>query len=175
MEFITSAIVLDREPVREHDELVHLYSRNRGRLLARAVSSRRHHSRFSHHIDPLNSVTVRLVGNGRWVLADAVTCNRFSALRADVREFSRALRLAFFIREFFPEGGIDEHAWDFFESNLGAARVDIRGFLSLLGFGIGEACRKCGAQSPEKFSLDEHVFFCVSCGSKIPANRLLLM
>ena len=174
-EFVATAIVLDRIPVRECDELVHFYSRGRGRIVARAVSMRKANSRFSHHVDPLSLVEVRLVGAGPYVLADAVVKDRFAALRASTKEFSRALRLASFIKEFFPEGGAADRAWDFLLASFARGSVDARGFLSLLGFGAGGACKRCGAASPKGFSLDDHAFLCGACSSKIPDNRLLYM
>ncbi len=172
-EFITTAIVLDREPTREYDEYIHLYSRENGRIVARATSSRKIHSKFSHHLNVLNLVRTRLVGAGSFVVADAVALERFQALRGNRREFSRALQLASFIRGFFPEGGADERAWDFFNENLRKANVDTRGFLSALGFGAGTSCHDCGKRAPERFLISGHSFLCSACSSKIPDNQLL--
>lgn len=172
-EVIISAIVLDREPTREYDEYIHLYSREHGRLVARAVSSRKMHSKFSHHLDPLNRVDARLVGNGQFVLTDAVQIDRFVALRANREELLKALRLTAFVRSFFPEGGVDERAWYFLNDNFRDAKIDARSFLSLLGFGNGEICRKCGKKVAERFFVIDHTFLCVSCSSKMPDNQLL--
>ena len=164
---------LDRKPAGEFDEYVPLSTRAHGRLSARAVSSRKMHSKFSHHLDPLTHVKARLVGAGSYVLADALPVNRFTELRKDRAELAKALRIASFIRNYFPEGGVDERAWDFFEECLRKARMDARGLLGLLGFGAGEACRKCAKKSAERFFIPDHAFLCVSCSSKMPENQLL--
>jgi len=173
-EFITSVIVIDREPVREFDEEFRLYSREFGYITARATSSRKISSKFSHHLNVLNRVKVRLVGANSLIIADAVLENNFPHIRKNSEEFVKALRVASLIRAFFPRGGIDEEIWDFLNKDLERGEINISNILSSFGYDAGTAsCTKCGNAKTRKFFIKDHSFWCLKCGFKIPDSEIL--
>jgi recombinational DNA repair protein (RecF pathway) len=173
-EFVTDAIVLDRVPQREHDELFTLYTRDMGLVQAKAVSSRKGYSKFSAHLDPFSEVSVRLVGEHGLIIADAVSRSRYPALRASRKALVSAMKIASFMREFFPEEAPDGGVWEFLRESFGAGRGDAREFLALTGYDARHAvCASCKKTPVTAFLMDDHSFRCVSCSSKIPETRLL--
>lgn len=173
-EYIISAIVLDREPLREEDELFSFFSRDMGYIRAKAISSRKLRSKFSSHLDPMSLVTIRLVGEHGFTIADALVTDRFSKIRKSPYQKKLMFRIMAFLKEFFPEGGADNAVWDFLEKNLGEGKIDIRGFLSLLGFdAMHAACASCKNEVVVAFFIDNHSFLCKKCVSKINDSRLL--
>lgn len=173
-EYITDAIVLNREPIREFDELFTLFSRELGIIDARAISSRKSHSKFSSQLDALSLARVRVVGEGGFTIADAALSSRFPRMRENPKILARALRVFAFLRETFPRDGIDAPVWDFFVTNFSAGEISIDAFLSLLGYDAQHAvCGGCKKSPVVAFLFDDHSFRCAGCVSKIPQSRLL--
>lgn len=173
-EYITDAIVLNREPIREFDELFTLFSRELGIIDARAISSRKSHSKFSSQLDAFSLARVRVVGEGGFTIADAALSSRFPRLRENPKAFARALRVFSFLRETFPRDGVDAPVWDFFITNFSAGEISIDAFLSLLGYDAQHAvCGGCRKSPVVAFLFDDHSFRCAGCVSKIPQSRLL--
>ena len=64
LELVTEAIVLDKEDVGEQDSRVFLYTKDFGKIGAKATSLRKITSKLAAHLEPLNYATVRLVSRG---------------------------------------------------------------------------------------------------------------
>lgn len=174
MEKIVTAFVLDREPVREYDELVHLYTKELGYIVARAISSRKIHSKFSGHLDPLTLVQARVVYGQSLTLTDVVSKNRFTNLRKKRTTFAAVLKFFSFVKKFFPRESGHDQLWELFHADFlrGEAHIDV--FLSLLGFDTHHArCTKCDAVPVTYFYTLNQSFFCKKCGSKIPESAVL--
>lgn len=173
-EYVTDVFVFDRRPVREFDELFTLFSRELGVFDARAISSRKSHSKFSSQLDALSLVKARLVGEGGFTITDAKLTTRFPKLRENPKMLVRAFRAVAFAREIFPRGGIDAPVWDFFFSSFSSGVVNIDELLSRMGYDAQHAvCGGCKGVPVVAFLLDDHFFRCSSCVSKIPQSRLL--
>lgn len=174
MEIIVTALVLDREPAREYDELVHLYTREFGYLIVRAISSRKINSKFSAHIDPLTRVQARIVHGQSFTLTDIVSENRFQNIRDNRVEYANTLKIFSFIKKFFPRESGSDQMWEVLNKNLEEGKVVTKLFLSALGFDARHAiCTKCNKQKATKFYTGTQTFFCNVCSSKMPVGEVL--
>lgn len=152
-EYFTEALVLDKEPVGEADLQISLYTRDLGKITARAVGARKIVSKLASHLEPLNFVSVRLIQKNRFQAVDAL---KTGALSKD-RDIVAVLQL---IKELSAEGQPDYDLWDLIKSGQlsgGAA-------LSALGFDSRFAvCESCGTQKPGHFLIRQLEYFCSSC------------
>jgi DNA repair protein RecO len=174
MEIVVTAIVLDREPVREYDELVHLYTREFGYLVVRAVSSRKINSKFSAHIDPLTRVQARIVHGQSLTLTDIVPENRFQNIRDNRAEYANTLKIFSFIKKFFPRESGSDQMWGVLNTSLEEGKIITKSFLSSLGFDARHAvCTNCDKQKATRFYTGAQTFFCSTCSSKMPVGEVL--
>lgn len=91
MEHFTSAIVLSRRDVREHDRLVSLYTEHLGKITALARGVRRPTSKMVGHLEPFALISVKMVqSRDSYTISNVETTKRYPALLADLS----ALRLA---------------------------------------------------------------------------------
>lgn len=98
------AVVLKREPWREADLLVTLYSGEQGRIELAARGARKIKSKLAAHLEPWNLVEVMAVRGRRLDYAGAATSeNCFSGLKSDYEKLEIAGKtLAFFDRLIKP-------------------------------------------------------------------------
>lgn len=160
-EWLTEALVLDKEDSGELDSRVFFYTKELGKIIARATSARKITSKLNSHIEPLNLVKLRLVGERNFQIADALAVNKFPY---------QVLPLLSFIKEMTLEGEADERLWLAVKSNLATGKIDYKPLLTILGFDPQFAsCLFCGRR-PEYFETREMAFCCQSC---LPASSLL--
>lgn len=156
-EYVSDAIVLDREGIGEADARVVFYTEKFGRVSARVTSARRITSKLSAHLEPGLAVRVRLVekrgaeNGGVWFqVTDALGVKRLALPSA-------VLRL---VAELGAEGEQDLALWH----ALARGRATVRETLSLLGFDPRHAaCEQCGVPDPAKFSARSAAYFCDEC------------
>lgn len=160
-EYLTQAIILDREPQGEADARVTIWSRKFGKMRGRATSLRKITSKLSAHLEPGLLSDVRLVENRNIQIVDALKIRRLDITPADLPRLSRLV----------IEDEPDEELW----AAATAPQWSWTRVLGALGWHPGEAtCVLCGRR-PEAFSIASQDFFCELCASKAPADALIYM
>ncbi len=155
-EFVSEAVVLDKEPLGEADSRVSLYTEARGKVVAKAAASRNIVSRLAGHLEPGMISAVRVVGNGGGQIADAYAVGTLARTR-------ETLRLLSFLGGFLMEGEADPALWDYLNKGT-EETLDSRQLLAVLGFDPhGAACAHCGRSSPAYFNSREARFVCELC------------
>jgi len=151
-EYITDAIVLDKEPKGDLDQRVFLYTQDLGKIVAKVTSGRRIISKLSGHLEPLNIVKVRLIGNGGFQLADALKLAKLPVGRA-------SLKIAKLIKASVLENHPDQHLWSVLKNGSELKKV-----LNILGFDYFYAsCSLCNKAAPGYFLFKELAYFCEQC------------
>lgn len=172
-EFITSALVLGCVP-KGSDRSVDLFTLGLGRVEARMVAGRSPVSKFSPHCDPLNALTARLIKKNRYTLADAVTDDRFSALRGSPRALAEALEALFALRTLVPKEEPDPRLFHEIRRALTRGTLTVRGVLALLGYDPRVAhCVHCRKAAVHVFIPEEGTFLCRSCSTR-RGDRVIL-
>ncbi|MEK9186492.1 MAG: recombination protein O N-terminal domain-containing protein, partial [Patescibacteria group bacterium] len=160
------AVVLDKEPAGEQDARVHFFTKELGKVSAKAVSVRKIISKLNSHLEPLNLVQIRLINKNKFQVADAL---KASSLPADCLP---VLRL---IKEVFPEEQPDLALWGLVINNeLTPAAV-----LKVAGFDSAHAsCQLCQSRASLKFLVKNLDYFCSNClsfGSNSPQNDTVIV
>lgn len=173
-EFVTDAIVVRTAPRGGYDRAVSLYTRRLGRVEAIAVGALRPASKFAPHLDLLNLVRVRLVEKNRFTVTDALTKERFAALRVDRARHAPALAFASLLHALAPLREPDPRVWSASLRALGGGNASLGPLLTLFGYeGTHARCALCGAAHPGYFSARDHSFYCAACGSQFPKGEVL--
>lgn len=159
-EYLSEAIVLDRDPNGDLDIRISLFTKRFGKLVAKAKSTRRITSKLSGHLDIGNLVDARLVEKNGLQVVDALKTGRLSAKPADF----------YFLNRLLAEAGPDPKLWQL----LTSVKLNWLQVLKILGWDPREAvCHACGGRPPVVFGALEQEFFCESCASKIGANEII--
>lgn len=189
-EYFTEAIVLDKKEVGDFDGLISLYTKDLGKVVAKARSIRKITSKLAGHLEPLNFVRVRLVEKNGFQVVDALAPRQKKKIRASIENFSKQLDLLQFIKDATYELQPDQHLWreirkilsgDFNEKTIYPVRNNIsngvyRELLKILGFDPKFAeCHHCGDKTIRYFSKTDQIFFCQKCGGKIPKDEVILI
>lgn len=149
-EISTEAIVLNKEPLHESDCKVTFFCRDLGKISAKVKSGRRITSKLSPHLEPLNLVTLRLVGKNGLHVADALKVGELPVAQ---------LKLLRFLDAILSESEGDYRLW----SELRKGGLTIGNALALLGFDPSFAvCEKCG-RTPDYFLAGDNVYLCRLC------------
>ncbi|PIP29934.1 hypothetical protein COX26_01455 [Candidatus Jorgensenbacteria bacterium CG23_combo_of_CG06-09_8_20_14_all_54_14] len=166
-EYIVHALVLGVRDSWERDRLACLFTKELGVLEARVVGGRRVLSKFAPHLNVGNLAVVRLVKKNAYTVTDAVSGERFTKLRRNPKEFSRALALLALLSYLLPREAPDLRLWHSAVRSFVAARVDVGTILKLLGYDpLHAACEVCGRKHPACFVLSTQSFLCGSCRGK---------
>jgi len=165
-EYFTEAIVLAKEENGEADATVHLYAEKLGRVIAKAKGLKRIKSKLSAYLEPLNFINIRLVGNGRLQVVDALPSerNNFQEIKTSAEKLAKFLTIANFINETAFEFQPDQQLWhtivNIFKSN---PKLEDAYKLILRDLGFDPqfaACEICQKENPEFFNKNEHNFLC---------------
>lgn len=113
-----SGITLAKEPTREADARVSIYTREFGRITAFAQGCQKQSSKLSAHLEPGRLIRGRLVEKARIRIVDAVTENSFPNFKAHGLGYERALTLLASIHENTGEFEPDERLWNFCNQSL---------------------------------------------------------
>lgn len=152
-EHYTEAVVLDKEDLKDFDSRFHLYSRDFGRVLAKATSTRKIVSKLAAHLEPGNLIQVRLVGKNVFQIVDALKISGFSKTPETVTSLN-------LIKELTPEGQPDNELWQLLKTG------DLSGGKLLRALGFGQefaSCQNCGVEDPAHFLLNELEYYCAVC------------
>lgn len=170
IEIITEAIVLTKEVLGEYDSLVFLYTKESGKVAAKATSARKITSKLAPHLEPLSHIASRLVSrrdfDGRgFQLADALLIAKARHCEGNAEKLKGALQVFDFINRAIPEGAPDLELWDFlYDIIIRDSACRIEDALKFLGFGQPFArCELCGKTQPEYFYLRNNSFICRHC------------
>ncbi len=155
-EYFTEAIVLDKEPAGEADLQVFLYTKDFGRITAKAVSARKIVSKLAGHLEPFNIIQARLVQKNRFQVVDALATGALPKHP----ETHRVLKL---VKELTGEGQHDPELWEL----LRGGSISGLSVLGALGFDSQYAvCENCGNEKPSHFIFQRLEYYCASCFSQ---------
>jgi len=150
-EYVTEAIVLDKEPSGEGDTKVFLYTQSLGKVVAKAKSARKITSKLAAHLEPLSFIKLRLIEKNGFQVADALKENRLSSSRLKILRLINSLVL---------EGQPDYHLWSLLKTGVNSPSA----FLKILGFDpMLATCATCSRGRPEYFSFLDQGYFCKNC------------
>lgn len=174
MEFVTEGIVLEIKKHREKDRLVNVYTKDRGRILARVVSGQRMTSKLTPHLDVLNHIQVRVVKKNSYTLTDVVTKDRFLKLRSSKEKLKQALSALYVIKKVVPVLTPDIHMWKYVLSGLNEGRLEYKIVIKMLGYDIEWAsCGICEKEKAKRFAIDGHVGICEACARLFPEHAVV--
>ncbi len=152
-EYFTEAIVLDKDPAGEADLQVYLYTKELGRVTAKAISARKIVSKLASHLEPLNIIQARLVQKNRFQVVDALVTGSMPRTTA-------TLALLRLVKDLTGEGQQDDELWNVLRSG-NANGISV---LSALGFDSRFAvCENCGNEKPSHFVFQRLEYYCSSC------------
>lgn len=149
-EYLTRAIVLDKEPVKEIDQRVTLFTELLGKISANVTSGRKITSKLSGHLEPGNIVQVRLAKTHAFQVADALKQGVFPG-NIQALKVLRAMTL---------EGAPDPELWDVAMRVAPSAHM----ILKSLGFDAEHAaCELCSEGKPSYFIFAQSLYCCDDC------------
>jgi DNA repair protein RecO (recombination protein O) len=158
IEHYTKSLVLHREPKGEVDEVFTLYTRDLGKIHAKAKSIRRITSKLSGHLTLGSLNKIRIIenkGSGFQVI---------DALSDEFFRHDELHKFLDFLDRMTPEREPDDELWSFVESiiNLGdLGGVEYRHLLEIMGFGPKFAkCVNCGRGEIAYFMPSDVIFLC---------------
>ncbi len=158
-EYVSEAIVLTSEPIREADSRFSMLTKDYGKLKALAVSARKITSKLNGHLQPGYITNIRLVERKGLRLVDAL---KQGVVKADPAKL-------FFLEQLIPEGAPDEEVWDM----LTHGDFAWKDMLKILGWDPARAvCVRCH-RTPTLFHTRTQEFFCADCATKAHKNELL--
>ena len=184
-EFVTEALVLDKESVRETDARVFLYTKHIGGIAAKVTSARKMTAKLNAHVEPMTLTIVRLVKKNNesqgYQLTDALTVDPLLLWKKDAAMFRRGLGILALLRsEQFIESP-DVELWELLTQIFCIAPDSNKNYhgmvLKALGFDpLFAQCASCGGR-PEYFYGTDQSFYCLRCseyslieGAMIPCN-----
>ena len=107
--YLTEAIILNRQPFREDDLQITVYSRDRGKLFLVARGGRKAKSKLAAHLEPLCRTEIMVVRGRRYDYAgSAVSADCFGLLKSDLEKINAANKAAKMIVGSVKEGVPDE-------------------------------------------------------------------
>jgi recombinational DNA repair protein (RecF pathway) len=160
-EYLTQAIILERESQGELDCRITVWSREFGRLRGRAVSLRKITSKLSAHLEPGMLSQLRLVENKNLQVVDALKIKRLEVTPHDIHNLSRLLK----------ESEPEEELW----TAITLPQWSWVGILAVLGWDPRHAsCSLCSGLA-DAFSVNRQEFFCAACASKLLPDALVYM
>lgn len=160
-EYFTKALVLDAEDVGELDKSIYLYTKELGKVIARAKSIRKITSKLAAHLQPFSFVRIRLVEKNGFQIVDALAVSR-------IKISQPALAILQFIKEMTLELQPDKNLWFLikktFQDLKDNKRISYKPLLEVLGFAPKFArCNVCASKVVAYFSKTEQVFLCRRC------------
>ncbi|OGM91768.1 DNA repair protein RecO [Candidatus Wolfebacteria bacterium RIFCSPLOWO2_01_FULL_38_11] len=182
-EYITEALVLDKEESGEMDGLITLYTEELGKVVCRAKSIKKSVSKLNGHIEPLNFVLSRLIEKGSFQMVDALTIESNIDLKDNPEILAKFLRILGFLKTMTFEFHPDLRLWAAIKkifkeraANDYNEKLIYGAFLKIFGFDPEFAsCALCHRKEAAAFVKSEHLFLCNNCTSKVPQNEIILI
>ncbi len=159
-EYFGDAIILNSEPNGDLDSRISLFTRQYGKLAAKAKSVRKITSKLAGHLQPGFFADVRLVEKSGLQVVDALKRGKSDISLADL----------YFLDTLLHEAEPDAELWRI----LVEGRFNWPEVLKLLGWDPKVAsCSMCRAKSPQFFYTRNQDFFCENCVSNLPQNDII--
>jgi len=180
LDVTTEAIVLDKEDLGECDTRIFLYTKDFGKVMAKATSSRKITSKLAAHLEPLSYITARLISKGDSVfdargyqVADALLIGESVNWKGEEQKLENALKVSYFISRAVPDGVTDRDLWDFLmRVSVNKDDISVKDTLDFLGLGKEHAsCEICSSSDTEYFYPKNNSFVCRGCVSAAPAYK----
>lgn len=170
IEYFVNALVLGQKSSGELDKTIYLYTKELGKVSAKAKSIRKITSKSAGHLEPLNFVKARLIEKNGFQIADAITSYK-------IKKSLEALSLIKFIKEMTFDLHVDKKFWTVIKKSLedlNNGKFSYIPLLKSLGFDPSfGSCASCHKKITDYFSLKEHVFLCKHCALKIKGDSLI--
>jgi len=182
IEYFTEGIILDKERKADFDGTVCLYTKDYGKIIAKAKGVYKPTSKLAGHLEPLNLVNLRIVEKNGFQIVDALTIKKIVGNQATKSKkfYQQAIDLLLFIKEMTFDLQFDPKLWQAilktFEA-INKKRTPSRSLiLGALGFSPKFAqCQICKNKSVRYFSKKDQVFYCSKCALKANKNDLILI
>ena len=159
-EYVSDAIVLNAEPNGDLDVRFSLFTKQFGKLKAKAKSARKITSKLSPHLQAGNLVRVRIVEKNGLQVVDALKQSSIGISPPTL----------YFLDQIVAEGVPEPAVWQ--ECLLGSFRWPE--ILRILGWDPeGASCGACGSANPDLFHVRTQEFFCAGCSLKIPQDEVI--
>ncbi|PIT92818.1 MAG: hypothetical protein COU08_00340 [Candidatus Harrisonbacteria bacterium CG10_big_fil_rev_8_21_14_0_10_42_17] len=148
-EYITEALVLDKEEKGELDELVTLFTPHLGKVVAKIMSGKKITSKLSGHLEPGYHTHVRLIQKNAIHIGDALK-------RAMHTRDMSILRL---VKAMTYEHHSDPDLWRALKE-----KSDGKKLLTIFGFDAESAmCYICNVREPAYFVFQDAMYCCNQC------------
>ena len=162
LEYKTEAVVLDKEEMGEYDSRVFFYTKELGKVSAKATSARKITSKLSAHLEPLNLIKLRLVHKNNFMITDALVIDNFTNWRQSAN-LGQVLEMLNFVKEMTFEGQDDYQLWTTLKSVLYSSTISYISLLKVFGFDPQFAlCESC-QNKPNYFFAKDFIFYCKNC------------
>lgn len=172
-ELVTEAIILSSRSWSNGDRQVDLFTKELGRVSAKARAGMNTTSKLSPHLDAMNLSEVRLKNHGSYLLTDALTVTRFGELRKDPMATERALEILSLVNLITPFNLKDLEIWHYLLQAMEGAAFDGKTLLRILGYDPTLAtCETCGERNVSHFVPLEQSFSCGRCLNKTNESKL---
>ncbi len=160
LDFVTEAIILKKEPLGDFNATYTFFTKDVGKVTARATSVRKITSRLSAHLEPGLLSQIRLVakkgtlGNrSHFQVVDALLDHRIFIDHTFLEMVSQMMLLS----------QADQTLWNF----LLTGNTDKKAILTLCGFGGEQSCVNCNSPAVTLYHPDQE-FMCENCSFSIP-------
>ena len=164
LEYVSEAVVLDREENGDLDAVSFIFTKKFGRLRAKAKSVRKITSKLASHLEPGNLSQVRLVEKNGFQITDALKQTRLGIAPPDL----------YLLNQLLPEAEPDFLLWE----ALVGKKFDWQTILKILGWDptLGR-CEVCLKIAPDFFHLKKLDFVCERCSasSRIPKSEVIYL
>jgi DNA repair protein RecO (recombination protein O) len=172
-EIVTEAIVLESKTRWSGDRQVSLFTKDLGKIEAKATSGAKITSKLSPHLNTMNFSQVRLVYKNNYIITDALIKNRFEGLRKKTELTEKALEVISVINLITPPNLKDLELWYYLITGLNKNIFDSRILLKILGYDPKMAtCFMCGKKGVSYFLALDQSFVCEKCAEKIDVLKL---
>lgn len=164
LEYVSEAVVLDREENGNLDAVLSIFTKKFGKLHAKAKSARKITSKLASHLEPGNLSQLRLVEKNGFQITDALKQARLGVSPPDL----------YCLNQLLPEAEPDLHFWE----ALAGGKFNWQRILKILGWdpSLGH-CEVCRKEAPEFFHLKKLDFVCERCvaTSRIPKSEVVYL
>lgn len=178
-EYFTEALVLDIQEKGEFDSSIIFYTRDFGRITARAKSIKKIISKSAGHLQPLNFANVRFIEKNGFQVIDALTSESCVKLKSNPDILTKFLNIAKFIKDTTFDFHPDYRFWLAIKKVIGSdfdEKTICRFLLKIMGFDPEFAsCFACESKDIKFFLKNDHCFSCQKCALKAPEDEVILI
>lgn len=171
---VTQAIVVAKNPVRERDVFVSLFTPDFGIIEARASGARNITAKLSPHLDPVRRSRVRITKKHGFVVTDALTEDSWEDIKSNVDCFSRLIRSCALIESVAPRGEGNGATWHELNRKFSDGTVTPKMVLGMFGYGSNLVCSSCGRVA-DLWHIEDHAPICRLCAGEISERGIVVL